>query len=121
MLDAVLVPTDDGGSLWDPLPVTLPTYVTKPKAKRTVRTIDLNEPGTWTSGHTEQDTRAGRRSTSAGASAADARAPALTEPTSSNSALSGPDSAAPAPGWYLFSSSPALRGARAHLGLWRSW
>ncbi|MGA9746956.1 MAG: hypothetical protein WBQ50_05830 [Nocardioides sp.] len=56
VLDAVMVPTEDGGSLWDPLPVTLPTYVTKPKAKRTVRTIDLNEPGTWTSGHIEQDT-----------------------------------------------------------------
>ncbi len=56
VLDAVMIPTEDGGSLWDPLPVTLPTYVTKPKARRTVRTIDLNEPGTWTSGHTEQDT-----------------------------------------------------------------
>jgi len=57
VLDAVLVPTADGGSLWDPLPVTLPTYVSKPKARRTVRTIDLNEPGTWTSGHTEEDSR----------------------------------------------------------------
>ncbi len=55
VLDAVMVPTEDGGSLWDPLPVTLPTYVTKPKAKRTVRTIDLDEPGTWTSGRNEQD------------------------------------------------------------------
>ena len=41
------MPTVDGGSLWDPLPVTLPTYVIKPKARRTVRTIDLSEPGTW--------------------------------------------------------------------------
>lgn len=57
LLDAVLVPTTDGGSLWDPLPVTLPTYVSKPKARRTVRTIDLNEPGTWTSGRTEEDSR----------------------------------------------------------------
>jgi hypothetical protein len=55
VLDAVMVPTEDGGSLWDPLPVTLPTYVTKPKAKRTVRTIDLDEPGSWTSGRSEQD------------------------------------------------------------------
>jgi hypothetical protein len=54
---AVSVPTADGGSLWDPLPVTLPTYVTKPRARRTVRTIDLSEPGTWTSGHTEADSR----------------------------------------------------------------
>ena len=45
----------DGGSIWDPLPVTLPTYVTAPKAHRTVRTIELGEPGTWTSGHTTQD------------------------------------------------------------------
>jgi hypothetical protein len=55
VLDAVVVPTVDGGSLWDPLPVTLPTYVTKPKARRTVRTIDLEEPGTWTSGRTAED------------------------------------------------------------------
>jgi hypothetical protein len=46
-----------GGSLWDPLPVTLPTYVTKPAARRTVRTIDLGEPGTWTSGRTDEDAR----------------------------------------------------------------
>jgi hypothetical protein len=57
VVDVVAVATDDGGSLWDPLPVTLPTYVTKPKAKRTVRTIDLNEPGTWTSGRTAEDAR----------------------------------------------------------------
>ena len=54
---AVAVPTTDGGSLWDPLPVTLPTYVSKPRAARTVRTIDLSEPGTWTSGHTAADSR----------------------------------------------------------------
>jgi hypothetical protein len=57
LLDAVAVPTEEGGSLWDPLPVTLPTYVTKPKARRTVRTIDLNEPNTWTSGRTEEDAK----------------------------------------------------------------
>ena len=57
LLDAIVVPTEDGGSLWDPLPVTLPTYVSKPKAKRTVRTIDLGEPGTWTSGRTAADTQ----------------------------------------------------------------
>ena len=55
VLDAIAIPTEDGGSLWDPLPVTLPTYVTKAKAKRTVRTIDLGEPGTWTSGRTAED------------------------------------------------------------------
>ena len=47
---------DATGSIWDPLPVTLPTYVTAPKAQhRTVRTIDLGEPGTWTSGRTAED------------------------------------------------------------------
>ena len=49
------MPLEDEGSLWDPLPVTLPTYVGKPQAKRTVRTIDLGEPGTWTSGRTPED------------------------------------------------------------------
>jgi hypothetical protein len=47
---AVAVATDGGGSLWDPLPVTLPTYVSAPKAPRTLRTVDLSEPGTWSSG-----------------------------------------------------------------------
>ena len=42
-----------GEPLWDPLPVTVPTYVTKPRAGRTVRTIDFSQPGTWTSGHVE--------------------------------------------------------------------
>ncbi len=52
---AVSVETVDGGSLWDPLPVTLPTYVNKARAARTVRTIDLNAPDTWTSGRDEAD------------------------------------------------------------------
>lgn len=42
-----------GEMVWDPLPVTLPTYVTKPRAGRTVRTIDFDAPGAWTSGHVE--------------------------------------------------------------------
>jgi hypothetical protein len=42
-----------GELVWDPLPVTLPTYVTKPRAGRTVRTIDFDAPGVWTSGHVE--------------------------------------------------------------------
>lgn len=32
------------GDLWEPLPITLPTYVSKPLAPRTVRTIDLSAP-----------------------------------------------------------------------------
>ena len=47
----------DSGSLWDPLPLTLPTYVSKPRAARTVRTIDLSEPGTWSSGRSEADSK----------------------------------------------------------------
>lgn len=45
--------TQSGEAMWDPLPVTLPTYVTKPRAGRTVRTIDFTKPGAWTSGHIE--------------------------------------------------------------------
>lgn len=43
------------GTLWDPLPVTLPTYVTKPRATRSVRTIDLQGPGVSSSGHDVAD------------------------------------------------------------------
>jgi hypothetical protein len=32
------------GVLWDPVPITMPTYVSKPLAPRTVRTIDLSGP-----------------------------------------------------------------------------
>lgn len=32
------------GSLWEAVPVTTPTYVSKPLAPRTVRTIDLSSP-----------------------------------------------------------------------------
>ncbi len=48
---AAPVTTVDGQSLWDPLPVTLPTYVSKPRAERKIRTIDLHGEGAWTSGH----------------------------------------------------------------------
>ena len=41
---AVAVPTSEGGSLWDPLPITLPTYISKPAAPRTIRTVDLVHP-----------------------------------------------------------------------------
>ena len=52
---AVSLETPEGGSLWDPLPVTLPSYVNAPVAKRTFRTIELGEPGTWSSGHSDAD------------------------------------------------------------------
>ena len=43
------------------MPVTLPTYVTKPAAaRRTVRTIDLDSTGVWTSGRTDADSQIAR-------------------------------------------------------------
>ena len=48
-------------TLWDPVPVTLPTYVTKPAAtRRTVRTIALDDSGVWTSGNTAADSQLAR-------------------------------------------------------------
>ncbi|HEY7045547.1 MAG TPA: hypothetical protein VH419_17885 [Nocardioidaceae bacterium] len=53
-VDVGVLETADGGSLWDPLPVTLPTYVDKPVARRSYRTVELAESGTWSSGHTSE-------------------------------------------------------------------
>lgn len=52
-----VVPAASGSDpdLWDPLPMQLPTYVNKPAARRTVRTIDLESTGVWTSGRTDSD------------------------------------------------------------------
>jgi hypothetical protein len=49
------VATTDSASLWDPLPVTLPTYVGKARATRSVRTIDLRDPSVSSSGRSEAD------------------------------------------------------------------
>jgi hypothetical protein len=39
---------------WEPVPVPLPTYLTKPKAPQlATRSIDLSHPGAWTSGRPE--------------------------------------------------------------------
>jgi hypothetical protein len=43
------------GDGWELVPVTLPTYVSKPAARRAVSTIDLDSTGVWTSGHTAAD------------------------------------------------------------------
>ncbi|GAB3994130.1 divisome protein SepX/GlpR [Nocardioides marmoraquaticus] len=48
----------DDGSLWDPLPLTLPTYVGKATARRTVRTIELT--GMTSSGHDAADSALAR-------------------------------------------------------------
>lgn len=55
----------DDPDAWDPVPVTLPTYVTKPAARRTVRTIDLGEPGAWTSGRTAESAELAREADAA--------------------------------------------------------
>jgi hypothetical protein len=41
------------GALWDPVPITMPTYVSKPLAPRTVRTIDLSGPAAVSSASPE--------------------------------------------------------------------
>lgn len=55
IVEVVALTTANGESLWDPLPVTLPTYVDKPAAQRTYRNIELGEPGTWSAGHSAAD------------------------------------------------------------------
>ncbi|WP_137293909.1 hypothetical protein [Nocardioides dongxiaopingii] len=46
---------------WDPVPTTLPTYVGKEQAaRRTVRTIDLDSTGVWTSGRIAVDSAIAR-------------------------------------------------------------
>ena len=45
---------------WDPVPVTLPTYVGKAAAGRTVRTIDLDSTGVWSSGRNAADSALAR-------------------------------------------------------------
>lgn len=59
-------------AMWDPVPVTLPTYVTKPTAERTVRTIDLESDGVWTSGRTEADSALARQADEAARAAREA-------------------------------------------------
>jgi hypothetical protein len=48
---------------WDPVPVTLPTYVSKPLAPRSVSTIDLDSTGVWSSGHHDADSELVREAT----------------------------------------------------------
>jgi len=60
-------------AMWDPVPVTLPTYVGKPVASRSVRTIDLDATGVWTSGRTDADAQLARESDEADKAARKAR------------------------------------------------
>ncbi len=64
-------PLADDGSLWDPLPVTLPTYVSKPRARRTVRTIELTQAQVTSSGHDPVDSKLVREAEAAKAVAKD--------------------------------------------------
>ncbi len=64
LADAVAAPVLDEGGLWDPLPVTLPTYVNKaPAARRTVRTIEIT--GMTSSGHDADDSALAREAEAA--------------------------------------------------------
>lgn len=58
-------PGERDPKLWDPVPMTLPTYVSKPPARRAVRTIDLDSTGVWTSGRTEFDSALAREADAA--------------------------------------------------------
>jgi hypothetical protein len=57
LAEAIAAPVLDEGGLWDPLPVTLPTYVNKARARRTVRTIEITgaAAGITSSGHDAAD------------------------------------------------------------------
>jgi hypothetical protein len=56
--EAPAAPADPDG--WDLVPVTLPTYVAKAQAGRTVRTIDLDSTGVWSSGRNAADSALAR-------------------------------------------------------------
>ena len=55
---------------WDPVSVPLPTYVSKPVAKRSVSTIDLDSTGVWSSGRSESDSLLAREADAERASSA---------------------------------------------------
>lgn len=59
LAEAVAAPVLDEAGLWDPLPMTLPTYVNKARARRTVRTIEIT--GMTSSGHDAADSELARR------------------------------------------------------------
>ncbi|HWJ82335.1 MAG TPA: hypothetical protein VNS55_08880 [Nocardioides sp.] len=59
-------PTPGG---WDPVPMTLPTYVAKAAAGRSVRTIDLDATGVWSSGRNAADSQLAREADAAERSA----------------------------------------------------
>lgn len=73
------------GSLWDPVPVTLPTYVHKPRAPRTIRTIDLGSVGVQSSARSDDAARGSQAQpadAAAGSGAAEDAATEESQPTS---------------------------------------
>ena len=92
LAEAVAAPVLDEGGLWDPLPVTLPTYVNKPRARRTVRTIEITagSTGITSSGHDAADS-----ALAAEAAAAEQEAvadEAVRAPQGRRRLIAGPDS-----------------------------
>ena len=81
--------------LWDPVPVTLPTYVGKAAAQRTVRTIDLDATGVWTSGRSEADSQLARDAEEAERAARAEREGARRAATARSAPDRRPDSARP--------------------------
>ena len=67
LAEVVGEPVLDEGGLWDPLPVTLPTYVNKARARRTVRTIEITaaSTGITSSGHDAADSALARETEAA--------------------------------------------------------
>lgn len=53
-------PVAEDPDAWTPVPVPLPTYVDKAPAGRSVRTIDLDSTGVWSSGRNEADSQLAR-------------------------------------------------------------
>jgi hypothetical protein len=69
LAEAVAAPVLDEAGLWDPLPMTLPTYVNKARARRTVRTIEIT--GMTSSGHDAADSELARAAEDAAAAEAE--------------------------------------------------
>jgi hypothetical protein len=63
------------GDGWELVPVTLPTYVSKPQARRTVSTIDLDSTGVWTSGNTAADSALAQQADAVRAAGSEAAQP----------------------------------------------
>ena len=72
MLAVDALPTDP--ALWDPVPSPCRPTSSKSAAHRTVRTIDLDATGVWTSGRSEADSRLARDAEEAERTERDAQA-----------------------------------------------